>query len=94
MIADLYSDGIGVNLRASNPSLDAARDTMLTAVLRDVSEHGFAVIPDFLDTGEVDALRQVSALLVAKYRQLQQISLRTLALAVQYITRCHAVVGM
>ncbi|CAL5227759.1 g10778 [Coccomyxa viridis] len=31
---------------------------MLTAILRDVYEHGFAVIPDFLDTREVDDLRQ------------------------------------
>ena len=38
----------------------------LAAITRDVHEFGFAVIPDFIDEGEVDDLRQACGLLAAR----------------------------
>ena len=56
---------------------DAPRGTVLTAVMRDVREAGFAVIPDFIDTVEIDDLRQACHVFVFFFDQLWQLDIGT-----------------
>ena len=64
----------------SNPTVtcrDAPRGTLLTAVMRDVREAGFAVIPEFIDTVDVEDLRQACRVFVFLSDQLWQLYIGT-----------------
>ena len=49
---------MAVKSKAPVPRRDAPSTASLAAVMRDVREAGFAVIPEFIDTEDVEELRQ------------------------------------